>query len=614
MPPFIPGLIFLSFLLFMGSCRQGGQTTSEREMAKKMLSQAEVLITLAPDSVIHFTDSALQGAVSLPVKDPLILQLNLIRAEALIHQRRFEEAIAILEPLHYRMHDVAETSFDFQSAFLLGKAFLSIGKLKLANTFLREAYSFPDEAAKLGELATMDALLGKLSILRGDHSQAMEHFLRASLIEDSIANQKRVQGLLRYQAASSLGMGDTARSMTLLEEAISQAGQERDSIEWMKCLHAQAFALASQAPERASASYEQAIDLMATHRADPESDLVSLDYALFLAERNQDRNALELLNRQMDNARARQDGALLLATALRMSAIHEELGKLDQALSWLDTAELYVQHATRIGTLHEMQDRRARVLRRQGQPEKAYLTLEARNQRIDSVTLKILDEATLEMDRVYRNEREGIQHDLLEARLDREITLQRLLLGTLLALSLVALILGLLLKQRHELNQHLGNAYNVLMAKYRSGNDMGNIFPRRNRMTGPPEASAGTNMEDSGILEKLLAYFNQEKPYLDPKFRVETAATKLQVSQKQLSQAIRHSEAGSFNTLVNRFRVEESRKLMEDPELANYKVEFIGYKAGFGTKQTFYTAFEQNTGITPGYYRNNIQAKVGSDA
>lgn len=134
-----------------------------------------------------------------------------------------------------------------------------------------------------------------------------------------------------------------------------------------------------------------------------------------------------------------------------------------------------------------------------------------------------------------------------------------------------------------------------------------------NKLSGSHPNPTGNSAEENGILERLLEYFTTEKPFLDPKFRVETAANRLQITQKQLSLAIRHSDAGSFNNLVNRFRVEESRKLMEDPELSNYKVEFIGYKAGFGTKQTFYTAFEQHTGITPGFYRSNIQEKPAEE-
>lgn len=604
--------IWLSLLL--GACSSEVKAPSERDTAEKLLSQAEVLISLAPDSTIHFTDSALRASESLKNDDPIFLRLNLVRAEALFLLKRYNEAISILEPLHYRLHDLENAGIHYRSAFLLGKIFFSTGQARLALTFLKEAASFPDEALKSGELAEIEAILGSLTTSQGEHSKATAHFDRSLKLQDSLENQKRIGELPRYMAVNLLGVGDSSAALEQLELGIKEAQQRKDSIEWFRCLHRQALALATRAPERAESLFQQAFEIMPFRTDITELDQAQLDYASFLNAQNQGLKALRVLNGQMETARAQNKGAMQLAIAMQASAILEARGDLADALSWLDTAEQHILHATTIRQVHDLVDQRARVLKRKGQLEQAFLSLEAKDKLIDSVMTRIRNEAALELDRVFRNEREGIQNELLQAQLKREITMQRLLLGTLLAISFVALILGLLLKQRRDLNLHLGNAYNVLMAKYRSGEGIGDILSRRNKLHGPQERFEGNNAEDSGILERLLEYFAQEKPYLDPKFRVETAATRLQITQKQLSQAIRSSEAGSFNNLVNRFRVEESRKLMEDPELANYKVEFIGYKAGFGTKQTFYTAFEQHTGITPGFYRSNIHAKPSFDA
>ena len=56
----------------------------------------------------------------------------------------------------------------------------------------------------------------------------------------------------------------------------------------------------------------------------------------------------------------------------------------------------------------------------------------------------------------------------------------------------------------------------------------------------------------------------------------------------------------------NRFRVEEVRRLFDEPSNVNLKLETIATQAGFGNRQSFYDAFEQVTGVKPGYYRKNI--------
>ncbi|MFZ4708183.1 MAG: AraC family transcriptional regulator [Bacteroidales bacterium] len=45
---------------------------------------------------------------------------------------------------------------------------------------------------------------------------------------------------------------------------------------------------------------------------------------------------------------------------------------------------------------------------------------------------------------------------------------------------------------------------------------------------------------------------------------------------------------------------------MEDMRYNNYKIDAIGTECGFGSKQSFYTPFEQVTGLKPGYYRNQL--------
>lgn len=461
-------LLFASLLLIqVSACRNDGTPASERDRVEKLLSQAEVLISLAPDSVIHYTDSALRLASSMSSDDPTVLRLQVIRAEALIQRKRFEEATAILEPLHYHAHEQVQEELNYRTSFLLGKAFLSTGKAKLAHTFLTEAHDLQGEALKAGELAELWAMMGELSILNGKYSKANEYLGKASRLLDSMDNQKRVPGLSRYKAISIMGSGDTTEALNVLKEALTEAIQRKDTIEWFQCLYLHASAVGRQDPELANTLFRQAFGIMESNPFQADLNRARLDHASLLHALNQNQEAIGLLRDQLETARASGDATGKLSIALRLSAILEDEGALDQALVWLDTAEQHIQHAPRTAMVYELVDRRARVLRRKGQPDKAFLSLSQSDQLIDSVSNRIRHEAAMEMDQVFRNERQGIQNDLLQSQLNREITLQRLLIGTLIAISIVALILGLLLRQRRELNQHLGNAYNVLMAKYR---------------------------------------------------------------------------------------------------------------------------------------------------
>lgn len=50
--------------------------------------------------------------------------------------------------------------------------------------------------------------------------------------------------------------------------------------------------------------------------------------------------------------------------------------------------------------------------------------------------------------------------------------------------------------------------------------------------------------------------------------------------------------------------------MLEREEFDIYTIEAIAEKAGFGTKQRFYNAFEQQTGVKPMYYRQSMRRDV----
>ena len=67
-----------------------------------------------------------------------------------------------------------------------------------------------------------------------------------------------------------------------------------------------------------------------------------------------------------------------------------------------------------------------------------------------------------------------------------------------------------------------------------------------------------------------------------------------------------NSEFGiNVNDLVNRYRVEEIKEKLVDPEFQHYRIEAIALDAGFANKASFYNAFKKQEGCTPTEYLNN---------
>ena len=121
----------------------------------------------------------------------------------------------------------------------------------------------------------------------------------------------------------------------------------------------------------------------------------------------------------------------------------------------------------------------------------------------------------------------------------------------------------------------------------------------------PPKYAASTlRSEDCGkILERLLRFVEEEKPYLDPLLTIEGMARKLSVSPKHLSQTIHSRLNQSFYDFINTQRIEAAKDRFQSDASRTRTVLAIAYEVGFNSKSVFNAAFKRHTGMTPKDFR-----------
>lgn len=102
------------------------------------------------------------------------------------------------------------------------------------------------------------------------------------------------------------------------------------------------------------------------------------------------------------------------------------------------------------------------------------------------------------------------------------------------------------------------------------------------------------------LYQLLLKHFEAHQPYLIPALSLADLAQQLEISNSHLSQVINDSAGVSFFDLINGYRVEHAKQLLDNNQLA---VIDIGMEAGFNSKTAFYQQFKKITGYTPGQYR-----------
>jgi AraC-like DNA-binding protein len=121
--------------------------------------------------------------------------------------------------------------------------------------------------------------------------------------------------------------------------------------------------------------------------------------------------------------------------------------------------------------------------------------------------------------------------------------------------------------------------------------------PRPYAASGLDPGRAG---EEARRLERLM---ESERLYTRPDLDLDGVARRMGVSRTHLSQIVNQGLGATFNELVKRHRVAEAERLLSDPGLGHLTVQAIGERAGFSSRSAFYEAFREQTGSTPGRYR-----------
>ena len=109
------------------------------------------------------------------------------------------------------------------------------------------------------------------------------------------------------------------------------------------------------------------------------------------------------------------------------------------------------------------------------------------------------------------------------------------------------------------------------------------------------------------ILERLLSFMEEQKPFVRSTLTLQELSDELQISAHNLSEVINTRLGKNFFDFVNGFRVKEVQDRLADPKHDNFTILAIAQDAGFSSKSTFNTIFKKVTDTTPSEYRRKFQ-------
>jgi len=99
--------------------------------------------------------------------------------------------------------------------------------------------------------------------------------------------------------------------------------------------------------------------------------------------------------------------------------------------------------------------------------------------------------------------------------------------------------------------------------------------------------------------EKILYHINQNFIYKDKEIILQKLAHQLDYPAFQVSKAINQGLNTNFYDLINKKRVDEAKKLLEELQKHNLSIEGVAYEVGFNSRTAFYRAFKKYTDKNP---------------
>ena len=117
------------------------------------------------------------------------------------------------------------------------------------------------------------------------------------------------------------------------------------------------------------------------------------------------------------------------------------------------------------------------------------------------------------------------------------------------------------------------------------------------------------NTQLKELYNNIIAYFEKKQPYRQPNYRLSTLAADLDTNTKYISDAIKINFDGTFESLLNKYRLQHAKKMLDEGLADKYTMEYIYTTSGYLNRSTFYKNFHKTFKMTPSEYNNMKNTK-----
>ena len=105
------------------------------------------------------------------------------------------------------------------------------------------------------------------------------------------------------------------------------------------------------------------------------------------------------------------------------------------------------------------------------------------------------------------------------------------------------------------------------------------------------------------LSDKILDIIVMQKKYKDKDYSAKKLALDLGTNTRYISAVVNVRFHMNYTSFVNKFRIEEAMTILVDRRYQTLRMEDVSDMVGFANRQSFYSSFYRQLGMTPREYR-----------
>lgn len=614
-------ILLLITLLFLSlySCKRienkQSNIAKDNELFSYLKKQSLFYSKSNNDSAIFYVNSAINLMVKMDYHNSdTLYSLLKIKARSFQNKGEFDSVIVFLEKYYKEAEEQSETLLQAETAILLGSIALDEDNLYYVERYIPKAIKLLEITTNEYYRAKAYSVYGVYLGIKGNNKEAIKYLLKAYKVFDKL-------NMYADLAFASINIGNNYNAIGSKEErlnyykiAVDAAIKSNDTVNLMIALTNVGLCYRKTLPDSARYYYDKVIAIKPVTSSN--SPVLSTKYNkanLYLDKKDYNK-AIEIYNEILTECKRTKNYIGIAHIYSGFSSIAVSMHNTTQAIDYLKSAIIIADSIGQTNMKMLLKDQLQSVYEENANYKEAYLL---------SKELKVFNDSTKSIDKqiairdmveIYQKEKKELENKLLKSELTKKdkLLINRYIIIVLL--FIISLVLGVLLWRIITLYKQRSFAFDVLMKKYMQESELKKEYDEVTDVsTKAIFDSEDTTVEaeiikptDTSLMQELVTYFKNQKPYLNPKLKVEDVAEILNSSRKNIAMALHEHNHSNFASFTNAYRVEHAKELMLKHEYKNYKTEEVGFMSGFGSKQNFYMVFRQVTGLQPSYFHQNV--------